>query len=44
MEKKKTEQRNEPHDPKLPIIHGQEIGNRAQQHVCQSPIEQMKIE
>ena len=42
MEKK--EQRNEPLDPKLPIIHGKELGNRAQQHVCQSPIAQMKVE
>ncbi len=27
-------------DPKLPIIHGQNVGNRMQQHVCPSPIDQ----
>ena len=28
------------HDPKLPSVHGQQSGNRAEQRVCPAPIPQ----
>lgn len=39
MEKptKQPQRHEDLHDPKLPIIHGQTQGNRAQQRVCPSP-------
>ncbi len=40
MEKKQPERHSELYDPKLPVIHAQRIGNRAEQHICPSPINQ----
>ena len=31
------------HDPKLPAIHGGPSGNRAEQHVCPSPVPQNDV-
>ena len=44
MEKKQPHSHSDLRDPKLPIIHGNTVGNRAEQRVCPSPIEAPKVE
>ncbi len=40
MEKpsKQPQRHDDLHDPKLPVIHGQSVGNRAEAKNCPSPI------
>lgn len=42
--KKTPEQHGDIRDPKLPVIHGNTLGNRAEQRLCPAPVPQSQTE
>ena len=46
MEKpnKQPQRHDDLHDPKLPVVHGKSIGNRAEMRTCPAPISQTQCD